>query len=132
MILDEVDQLQETRALYDLYSIPQITMVLIANRETELFADLDDRLRSRLQSSVRVRFDAYASEALVAICFDRVRWGLSDDAIGTGVLERIADIVFYRDRAVRAAASVLAPFGWRRDRIERYLASTDWTRLGAF
>lgn len=93
VILDEVDQLQETRALYDLYSIPQITMVLIANRETELFADLDDRLRSRLQSSVRVRFDAYTSEALVAILSDRVRWGLSDDTIGTDALEQIADAV---------------------------------------
>jgi orc1/cdc6 family replication initiation protein len=91
VILDEVDQLQDTKALYDLYSIPQITMVLIANREEELFAGFDDRLRSRLQSSVRVRFDAYSSDALVAILADRVRWGLSESAIGTGALERIAD-----------------------------------------
>jgi orc1/cdc6 family replication initiation protein len=91
VILDEVDQLQDTRALYDLYSIPQITMVLIANREEALFAGFDDRLRSRLRSSVRVRFDAYGSDALVAILRDRVRWGLSDDSIGPGVLERAAD-----------------------------------------
>ncbi len=77
--------------LYGLYTIPQITMVLVANRETELFADLDDRLHSRLQSSVRVRFDAYTSEALVAICSDQVRWRLSDDAIGTAAPEQVAD-----------------------------------------
>ena len=91
VILDEVDQLQDTKALYDLYSIPHITMVLIANREEELFAAFDDRLRSRLQSGVRVRFDAYTSAELTAILADRVRWGLSEGAIGTPELERIAD-----------------------------------------
>ncbi|ESS05851.1 MAG: hypothetical protein A07HB70_01981, partial [uncultured archaeon A07HB70] len=38
---------------------------------------------------------------------------------------------FYRDRAVRAAASVLSPFGWRRERIERALADETRTRLDA-
>ena len=91
VILDEVDQLQDTKALYDLYSIPHITMVLVANREDALFAGFGDRLRSRLQSSIRVRLAAYRSDALVAILRDRVRWGLSDDSIGTGVLDQVAD-----------------------------------------
>jgi hypothetical protein len=32
----------------------------------------------------------------------------------------------------RAAESVLAPFGWRRDRVEAYLTEGERTRLGAF
>jgi DNA polymerase I len=42
------------------------------------------------------------------------------------------DAAFYRDRAVRAAASVLSPFGWRRDRIDEYLAAGERTSLDAF
>ncbi|MFA9428388.1 hypothetical protein [Natronorubrum sp. A-ect3] len=59
VILDEVDQLTDTDVLYDLYRVRNLSMVLIANREEELFMQLDGRLQSRLQSATRIRFDPY-------------------------------------------------------------------------
>lgn len=91
VVLDEVDQLQETNVLYDLYRTPHLTMMLIANREADLFCRLDDRVASRLRTAVRVGFDSYDRDALVAILQDRVRWGLRDDAITTAQLESIAE-----------------------------------------
>jgi len=91
IILDEVDQLDETDILYDLYRIPDITMILIANREEELFAEFDSRVRSRLTSSTRIRFDSYHLDELVAILKDRVQWGLASGVLTDGALEHIAD-----------------------------------------
>lgn len=92
VILDEVDQLGETKALYDLYTLPNITMILIANKETELFYHLDDRVESRLKGSVRVKFDSYTVEELVSILEARVRWGLRPGVIERDELELIADM----------------------------------------
>ena len=90
-ILDEVDQLEDTGVLYDLYRIPGLTMVLIANREEELFSRFDERLVSRLQTCARVRFEKYGLDELVSILEDRARWGLRDGVVTTDQLEAIAD-----------------------------------------
>ncbi|WP_254832864.1 Cdc6/Cdc18 family protein [Haloglomus salinum] len=90
VVLDEVDQLQGTGVLYDLYSAHDCTMVLIANRETDVFDDLDDRLSSRLHSARRVRFDKYGLDELVTILEARVRRGLTTD-VDRMHLEHIAD-----------------------------------------
>jgi len=47
VILDEVDQLQDKDVLYDLYRTRNLTMILIANRQEDVFALLDERLHSR-------------------------------------------------------------------------------------
>lgn len=91
VILDEVDQLTDTNVLYDLYRAQGLALILIANRETELFAQVDDRVASRLQTATRIHFDVYDTDALVAILTDRVEWGLRDDAITTAQLETIAE-----------------------------------------
>jgi orc1/cdc6 family replication initiation protein len=91
VILDEVDQLDDKRVLYDLYHTPRITMILITNREHDLFSQLDDRLRSRLHPCVRLSFEKYHLDELVAILEARARWGLVDDAVGTDELTLIAD-----------------------------------------
>ena len=91
VILDEVDQLEDESVLYDLYRIPGISMVLIANREPELFARLDERLVSRLHGATRIRFEKYDLDELVSILEDRVRWGLAESAIDRDGLARIAD-----------------------------------------
>jgi orc1/cdc6 family replication initiation protein len=91
VILDEVDQLEDKRVLYDLYRISNLTMILIANREEDLFSALDDRVRSRLHVSNRIRFAQYDLDQLVSILEDRVRWGLAEDVIETDQLEQIAD-----------------------------------------
>jgi len=91
VILDEVDQLEDKSLLYDLYRISNLTMVLIANRTEDVFADLDERLNSRLQPCTRIKFGRYSINQLVTILEDRVRWGVEPDAIGTEQLELIAD-----------------------------------------
>ena len=91
VILDEVDQHEEPGILYDLYTLPHITMILIANRETELFHRLDDRVTSRLRGAPRIRLSKYTSDQITAILEKRVKWGLHPDAIGTPELEFIAE-----------------------------------------
>ncbi|WP_135822387.1 Cdc6/Cdc18 family protein [Halostella litorea] len=91
VILDEVDQLEDMDVLYDLYTLRNITMIMIANEELELFAGMDQRVNSRLQSSHRLQFDAYSNDELVGILSDRVEWGFTHDAISTRQLETIAD-----------------------------------------
>lgn len=92
VVLDEVDQLEDTDALYDLHRLPHVTMILIANREAELFASLDDRVVSRLQSGARIQFDRYGTDELVAILDERAEKGLAPDAVTTDQLRRIADV----------------------------------------
>ncbi|MWG33638.1 AAA family ATPase [Halomarina oriensis] len=91
VVLDEVDQLQDAAVLYDLYRVPNLSMILVANREEELFVDLDDRVVSRLQSARRIRFDHYGEDELVTIMRDRVDWGLDPDSVSDVQLRRIAD-----------------------------------------
>jgi orc1/cdc6 family replication initiation protein len=91
VILDEVDQIEDTGVLYDLYRTPGLTMVLVANGEEELFSRLDDRLVSRLQTATRVHFEKYTLDELVSILEDRVRWGLREGVIATEQLATIAD-----------------------------------------
>ncbi|AWB28197.1 Cdc6/Cdc18 family protein [Halococcoides cellulosivorans] len=90
-VLDEVDQLSSTDLLYDLNATPEVTLVLIANREAELFADLDDRLDSRLRGGVTVNFDRYGVDELGAILASRAERGLDPGAIDERGLRTIAD-----------------------------------------
>lgn len=91
VILDEVDQLHDKDLLYELYRIPSLTMILIANREEDVFASLDQRLLSRLESCARIRFNRYSMSELVTILEDRVTWGLEPGVIGDSEIELIAD-----------------------------------------
>ncbi|USZ70377.1 Cdc6/Cdc18 family protein [Natronosalvus halobius] len=89
-ILDEVDQLEETTALYDLHRLGHLSLVLIANREAELFAGFDDRVRSRLRAGTRVQFDRYSTEELVAILRERAKQGLEPGTVEDDQLQLIA------------------------------------------
>ena len=91
IILNEVDQLEETGVLYDLHRLPQFGLVCIANKDEELFSRLDDRLVSRLRSSEHVRMDKYHDEQLYNILRARAKWGLDQDVIADNQLYRIAD-----------------------------------------
>lgn len=91
VILDEVDQLADTSVLRELYNIPLLTMILVANREEDVFATMDERLRSRLRSSERIGFDSYTDDEIAAILADRVRWGLDPECITDEQLRTIAD-----------------------------------------
>ena len=85
VVLDEVDQVATTGVLDDLYRHPTITMILIANEETQLFSGLDERLQSRLRNSVRTPLKAYTTDELLDILEQRVRQGLAlESAVGDG------------------------------------------------
>lgn len=92
VVLDEVDQLEEKDVLYDLYRTSSLSLVLIANRETELFSELSERLVSRLHTATRIRFDRYRTDELVGILEDRVRWGLGEDCTDREQLTQIAEV----------------------------------------
>jgi len=90
IVLDEVDQLSNPGLLRRLYAIPQVTMILVTNRERALLDPLDQRLQSRLRSSEHVAFDSYSREELVAILERRAERGLADGAVTTAQLDRMA------------------------------------------
>jgi Cdc6-like AAA superfamily ATPase len=108
LVCDEADQLQEPAALSDLHRVPGLTLVVIANREPELFAALDDRLASRLRTAARVRVDRYSTTELVAILRARAEEGLEPGAVTDAQLRTIADRAAGDPRvaigALRAAA----------------------------
>ena len=91
VILDEADQLEDPSVIYDLHSLPQFAVICIANKEEELFSQVDGRLVSRLRSSEHVRMDKYRDEQLYDILRARVRWGLELDVITDEQLYCIAD-----------------------------------------
>ena len=91
IILDEVDQLEDPRVLYDLHSLPQFAVICIANEEEQLYSRVDDRLVSRLRSSEHVRMDKYHNDQLFDILTARAKWGLEPDIITDDQLYHIAD-----------------------------------------
>lgn len=91
VILDEVDQLSDKSLLRSLWSISELTCILIANREQDVLDPLDERVRSRLRSAVRIRFDQYSHDELVAILEARAEAALTPDAINRTHLDHIAD-----------------------------------------
>jgi Cdc6-like AAA superfamily ATPase len=62
-------------------------MILIANRENDLFEPLNARLTSRLQTATRIGFNRYSVDELVAILRPRVRLGLHEGAVTSEQLE---------------------------------------------
>lgn len=125
VILDEVDQLRDDGVLYDLYRMREISMVLIANREAELFARLDDRLVSRLHGSTRVRFEKYDREELVSILEDRVRWGLDPDAL---TRERLVSIADAASGDARVAISILRSAARHAERADAEVIDAEMVR----
>lgn len=72
--------------------MPQITLVLIANREEDLFAGIDDRLQSRLHGTRTIHFEPYGLPELVEILRTRADAAFSHpDAVSDDQLREIAD-----------------------------------------
>ncbi|MFB6190053.1 MAG: Cdc6/Cdc18 family protein [Candidatus Nanohaloarchaea archaeon] len=89
VILDEVDQIEEERILYD-FAREDVALIMIANKETALY-NVDDRIRSSLEGTQEIHFPAYSTEELVDILEDRRDWGLESGAIEASLLHRIAN-----------------------------------------
>ena len=91
IVLDEVGQLADKDLLRELWAIPELTLILIANREQDILNPLDERVRSRLRGAMRIRFDQYSHDELVAILRARAEAALAPDAIDETHLDHLAD-----------------------------------------
>ncbi|MFO7794363.1 MAG: orc1/cdc6 family replication initiation protein [Candidatus Nanohaloarchaea archaeon] len=89
IVIDEVDQIKDEKVLYDLSRFQNAAIILIANRD-DIFADMDDRIRSSFSSINEIRFKAYNDNEILDILKDRVEYGLRDNVIEDSVLKLIA------------------------------------------
>ncbi len=89
VILDEVDQIQDEKILYDMARYTRTGLIMIAN-QSNVFYDVDERIRSSLSSRKNIRFQAYTTEELLDILKDRKKWGLKPETISTAQLKKIA------------------------------------------
>jgi Cdc6-like AAA superfamily ATPase len=92
VVLDEVDQLDDYKILYDLYGVQNLSIILIANEEEEFFGGLDDRTNSRFRNGRRIYMEKYSIDALTDILADRAKAGLAGDSVSRAELEFIADV----------------------------------------
>jgi cell division control protein 6 len=90
VIMDEVDQLADEGILRDLYELPNVTPILIANRESDLFSGLEPRIRSRLSVGFRIRFGQYSDQEVFDIIQKRAEHGLRKGAVNRDQLRAIA------------------------------------------
>jgi cell division control protein 6 len=89
VILDEADQLDDDKVIYDLANSSNLCLLLIANQETALY-DLDARTRSRLSSAENIGFPEYSGQEILDILKDRREWGLVPGVLKDSQLERLA------------------------------------------
>ncbi|WP_135302622.1 Cdc6/Cdc18 family protein [Haloarcula amylovorans] len=75
VVLDEADQLDDKRVLYDLRE-SSVNVVLVANNEEDLFRNIDERLQSRLSVGPRIECLAYTAQQLTGILEKRAEWVL--------------------------------------------------------
>ncbi len=108
VILDEVDQISDSKVLYDLHTIHGVAWICIANREIDLLADLDDRIRSRVSVGYSVNFDRYDETTVTEILHRRAREGLDPSAVERSVLKRIAQLAEGDARTAITALRVAA------------------------
>ncbi len=90
IILDEADQLEDDKILYDLIDIEKICLILISNSEN-IFATIDPRIRSRIQTIDRIEFRAYSGSEIMDILKDRIDLGLVNGVISHEQISKIAD-----------------------------------------
>lgn len=103
VVLDEVDQIDDDRVLYDLLRLGNICLVLISNSFTA-FHKADPRVMSSLASAERIEFPAYSTSELADILKGRAEWGLIPGTISIPQLERFAEAA---DGDARAAIGML-------------------------
>jgi len=111
--LDEADQLDDARLIYDLYRLDAFSFVMVTNSEKELLAGLDDRIRSRLHTAETIQFDRYSVTELTDILAARTEYGLGSDVIFREQLMQIADAAA---GDARVGLSILRSAARRADR----------------
>lgn len=122
VILDEVDQLADKRVLYDLHRRPNIKIVYIANTEEELFANLDDRVVSRVGVGNRIEFDAYSVSELAAILRKRAEYAFGGCFLSDQQFEQMARAA---DGDARRAIRILRVAAETAERESRSITDAD-------
>jgi orc1/cdc6 family replication initiation protein len=89
IVLDEVDQIKDEKVLYDISRFQDAAIILIGNRQ-DIFADMDDRIRSSFSGLEDIRFKAYDESQLFDILDDRREYGLRENVVEDSVLKLIA------------------------------------------
>ncbi len=88
VVLDEVDHVDDLAVLQELYEIPQVTLVVIANNPwSGLERVTSPRLDSRFGSLPTLAFQPYAHDELVSILERRVAFGVRPGCVDRDVLE---------------------------------------------
>jgi Cdc6-like AAA superfamily ATPase len=127
VVVDEADSLVGDAKffLYDLYETSQLSVVLVANSQTEFLASLRDhpKIYDRFKRPLSVHFDRYDECELAQITQQRVRAGLRQSAVGDGVVETIAIVASNARDAIQilqSAATRVGDYGKleRRDVVE--------------
>ncbi|WP_181691356.1 Cdc6/Cdc18 family protein [Natronomonas sp. LN261] len=106
VICDEADQLREKQVLADLYGIDGCTLIIIGNREAELFAELEAIAggRSRFSCRETIEFQKYEHGTLRRILEARVEQGLQRGSVTSAALDAIAK---HADGDARQAVATL-------------------------
>ncbi len=88
-ILDEVDQTEDDKVLYDLLRLGNACLILISNSPAALHA-ADPRVVSSLASAERIDFPPYSAGDLADILRTRAEWGIVPGAVSGKHLEAMA------------------------------------------
>lgn len=92
VILDEADQIEEDRVLYELHSLSRVTPILIANDYSETLDGLDMRVESRVSGYAPIEFSKYSSDQLATILERRIELGVRPGAVPDDVVGEIVDV----------------------------------------
>jgi len=90
VILDEVDHVDDLAVLQELYEIPQVTLLVIANKPwSSLERETSPQLDSRFGSLPPLEFQRYTLDELVSILEKRVAYGVRPGCVDRDVLEHL-------------------------------------------
>lgn len=105
VVLDEADYLDKDShiALYDLYEMTGVSVILIVNDRTAFLGNLRNRIHSRYAAARAIHFDKYSEEELARIVEGRAGAGLRAGAVDDEAAQTIAAVA---DNA-RAAVQIL-------------------------
>jgi Cdc6-like AAA superfamily ATPase len=94
VVADEADHLsaEHRDALFDLYQVDGVSVVMVVNDRTQFLGSLQDKLHSRFASARDIQFDSYSEQELARIVEARANAGLQTEAINDTAIRTIAAV----------------------------------------
>jgi len=90
-VLDEVDVLADRSILQSLYQLRDVSMIMITVEEDAFMHDLDQRVKSRIQSARKLPLNRYTDAELQDIIWSRVDAGLESRRVQSDAVDRIVE-----------------------------------------